>query len=508
MISKKKIQTIKNLSQTLSVLKSGNKTVVHCHGVFDLLHIGHIRYLEQAKRMGDVLVVTVTPDRYVDKGPNRPAFPEKLRAEALASLHCVDFVGINEWPTAEETLRLLRPDIYVKGSEFKNVESDPTGKIGREEKVIREIGVKLAFTEDIVFSSSNLINRFFSNFPEEVEEYLSVFRKRYSLNEVLSHIDEMGKLKVLIVGDTILDEYQYCEAIGKSSKDPILALKYKSHELFAGGALAVANHVATFTDNVQLLTVLGGENSYEDFIRSQLHPNIVPYFFIQENAPTTIKRRFLEGYSLNKLFEIYIMDESGLSSGESEKCLDWLQNVVPEYDIVIVADFGHGAINDNMIDIIAKKAKFLAINTQANAGNRGFNTVSRYPHADYICIAEHEIRLETRQLSANLRPLMLDIAKKMDCGKLVVTQGRQGATILSEKNEYLSVPSFAYNVVDRVGAGDAFFSLTSLAVALNIPDELLLFIGNIAGCLSVETIGNKKPVTKSAIQKYITSLMK
>ena len=229
----------------------------------------------------------------MDKGPNRPAFPEKLRAEALASLHCVDFVAINEWPTAEETLRLLRPDTYVKGSEFKNVESDPTGKIGREEKVIREIGVKLAFTEDIVFSSSNIINRFFSNFPEEVEEYLSVFRNRYSLNEILSYLDEMGKLKVLIIGDTILDEYQYCEAIGKSSKDPILALKYKSHELFAGGVLAVANHVATFTNNVQLLTVLRWRNSYEDFIHSQLHPNIVPHFFTQENAPTTIKEDLL-----------------------------------------------------------------------------------------------------------------------------------------------------------------------------------------------------------------------
>ena len=202
------------------------------------------------------------------------------------------------------------------------------------------------------------------------------------------------------------------------------------------------------------------------------------------------------------------MDESGLSASESEKCLNWLQNVIHEYEIVIVADFGHGAINNNMIDILAKKAKFLAVNAQANAGNRGFNTVTRYPHADYICIADHEIRLETRKLSVNLRPLMLDIAKKMDCGKFVVTQGRQGATILSERDGFLSVPSFANNVVDRVGAGDAFFSLTSLAAVLNIPDELLLFIGNIAGCLSVETIGNKKPVTKSAIQKYITSLMK
>src|SRR3989304_4638742 len=291
MVTRQKIKTINDLSLVLTSLRSEGKKIVHCHGVFDLLHIGHIRYLEQAKRMGDILVVTLTPDRYVDKGPNRPAFPEKLRAEALASLHCVDYVAVNEWPTAEETLRVLQPHIYVKGAEFKNIDSDPTGKIGREEKVVREIGAELAFTEDIVFSSSNLINRFFSNFPEEVDAYLSVFRKRYSLQEILDYLDQMESLKALIIGDAILDEYQYCEAIGKSSKDPILALKYKSHELFAGGVLAVANHVATFTDNVQLLTVLGGGDSYEDFIRSQLHKNIVPHFFIQENAPTTIKRR-------------------------------------------------------------------------------------------------------------------------------------------------------------------------------------------------------------------------
>ncbi len=497
----KEIKKIERLAEILKEHRDLGQKIVHCHGVFDLLHIGHIRYLEQAKRLGDILVVTLTPDKYVDKGPNRPAFSEKLRAEALASLHFVDYVAINEWPTAEETLRILKPHIYVKGSEFKNTESDPTGKIGREEKVIREIGAKLEFTEDIVFSSSNLINRFFSNFSEEVEEYLSVFRKRYSLKDVITCLDQMEDLKVLVVGDTILDEYQYCEAIGKSSKDPILALKYESHELFAGGVLAVANHVANFASNVHLLTILGEKNSYEDFIKSQLHPNIIPHFFVQNNAPTTIKRRFIVGYSLNKLFEIYIMDESGLTLEESEKCLGWLKNELPKYDIVIAADFGHGIISGSMIDILTEKSKFLAVNTQVNAGNRGFNTISRYPHADYICIAEHEIRLDTRKLSSNLRHIMHDIATKLDCSKLVVTQGRQGATIFSEQNGYLSVPSFASKVVDRIGAGDAFFSLTSLAAVQNVPEELIIFLGNIAGRLSVETVGNKKPVTKSAVQK-------
>ena len=124
MTTRKKIRKIEILAEALKEHRNRGQKIVHCHGVFDLLHIGHIRYLEQARRMGDILIVTVTPDRYVDKGPGRPAFTEALRVEAIASLNCVDYVAINQWPTAEETLRLLRPDIYVKGAEFKDIPSD------------------------------------------------------------------------------------------------------------------------------------------------------------------------------------------------------------------------------------------------------------------------------------------------------------------------------------------------------------------------------------------------
>src|SRR5919108_1240176 len=111
----KKIRRLKDLANTLETLRGSGKKIVHCHGVFDLLHIGHIKHLESARKLGEVLIVTVTPDRFVNKGPHRPAFPERLRAEALASLACVDFVAINEWPTAVETIQCLRPHYYVKG---------------------------------------------------------------------------------------------------------------------------------------------------------------------------------------------------------------------------------------------------------------------------------------------------------------------------------------------------------------------------------------------------------
>lgn len=154
-----KILEFDELAKKILDLKSMGKKVVHCHGCFDLMHIGHIKYFQASKKMGDVLIVTLTPDIYVDKGPDRPVFNQDLRAESIAALECVNYVAINKWPTAEETLRLLRPDIYVKGQEFEKLE-DKTGKIQKENRIVKEIGAQMRFTHEIVFSSTKLINQF------------------------------------------------------------------------------------------------------------------------------------------------------------------------------------------------------------------------------------------------------------------------------------------------------------------------------------------------------------
>lgn len=502
-----KVLSITALAERLSGIKKEGRKVVHCHGVFDLLHIGHIRYFEQARGQGDVLVVTVTPDRFVDKGPHRPAFEENLRAEAVASLHCVDFVALNMWPTAEETLRLLRPDVYVKGAEFKNL-NDMTGKIGREAEVVREVGARLAFTEDVVFSSSHLINRHLSNYSKEIAQYLELFRNRHDVEKIQRCLDQMTSTRVLVVGDTILDEYQHCTAIGKSTKDPALVLKYQSKDLFAGGVLAVANHVAGFADSAAVATVLGEQDSYESFIRQQLAPNIAPYFFYQPNAPTTVKRRFVDSYSFNKLFEVYVMDDDGLPPERDAAFVDWLSDNIGAFDVVIASDFGHGAISSNAREVIVSKSKYLAVNTQSNAGNLGLHTLSKYSRADYVSIAEHEIRLDARDRKGPVRPMIESVAKRLGCGAVMVTHGRNGCTVWRDEEGMIEAPALARNVVDRVGAGDAVLSITSLAAGQGASAEVLGFIGNVVGALAVEVIGNKKPIDKQGILKTTQALLK
>ena len=155
-----KILTLEDLAKKCGALRESGKKVVHCHGCFDLMHPGHIKYFQASKEMGDALVVTVTPDEFVDKGPGRPVFNQTLRAESIAALECVDYVAINKYPTAETTLRLLRPHFYVKGQEFERLE-DKTGKIQKENEVVKEIGGEMRFTQEIVFSSTKLLKELF-----------------------------------------------------------------------------------------------------------------------------------------------------------------------------------------------------------------------------------------------------------------------------------------------------------------------------------------------------------
>ena len=323
--AQRKIKDLPDLASILADLRNNGRKIVHCHGVFDLLHIGHLRHFEEAKRYGDVLVVTLTPDQWVNKGPHRPAFPEDLRAEMVGALGCVDFVAINHWPTAVETIKLLKPHYFAKGSEYREAAKDVTGYISAEEEAVKAIGAQIVFTEDVVFSSSTLINRHLPRLTKEATDFLRDFSSRSTIEDLFRPIEKAKSLKVLVVGESIIDEYHYCQTLGKAGKEPILAMRYESSENFAGGNLAVANHVAAFTDHVRLLSYLGAEDSQENFARSQLNPNVATDFFFMPNAPTIIKRRYIERYPFQKMFEVYFMKDYDSESPQALRFRQTLQ---------------------------------------------------------------------------------------------------------------------------------------------------------------------------------------
>jgi rfaE bifunctional protein kinase chain/domain/rfaE bifunctional protein nucleotidyltransferase chain/domain len=503
-----KILPLTELPPRVAAAKAAGRRVVHCHGVFDLVHPGHIRHLEAARREGDVLVVTITPDHYVNKGPGRPVFTQQFRAESIAALEVVDYVAVNEWPTAVETIQLLQPDVYAKGSDYADRDCDVTGKILEEEQAVTAAGGRIHFTYDITFSSSQLINQHFEVFPPETEEWLRRFRQQWSADAILGYLDATKRVRALVIGEAIIDEYLFCESLGKSSKDPILAFRYEATETYAGGSLAVANHLAGFSDEVGLVTQLGDSSSREDFVRKALHEGVRPWFLTRTGAPTIHKRRFIDSYTSARAFELYVMDDRALAPQDESALLRTLEETIGMYDVVVVTDYGHGMLTPAAISLLCDKARFLAVNTQANAGNRGFNTISKYPRADYVCLANHEIALETRMRHADPRDLTLEVTKKIACSRFTVTQGKNGSLHYDPESGFTEVPALATRITDRVGAGDAVLAITSLLVAQGAPWDVVGVVGNLAGAHMVAELGNRIAISRAALAKHFISLLK
>lgn len=503
-----KVRDLRELAAEVSALKAQGKTVVHAHGVYDLLHPGHIRHLESAKQMGDVLVVTVTEDRHVNKGPHRPAFPQELRAESVAALAVVDYVAINHGPLSVDAIHLLRPDVYVKGAEYRATEQDATGGIVREMDAIRAVGGRILFTDEIVFSSSHLLNRHLPTFSREVADYLHAFRLAHPLDEVRRHLDALRPLRVLIVGEAILDEYVYCEALGKSGKEPMIAMRRLSSETYAGGALAMCNHLAEFCDQVALVTYVGAADRREAFCRAELHASVRAAFLRKASAPTIVKRRYVDAYHGTKLLEVYELNDEALDADCEAGLVTALEGALDHVDVVIAADYGHGLISKPVADLLASRARFLVVNTQANAANVGFHTIDKYARADYVCLHERELRLARRSRSGDLRALTADLAERMGCRALMVTRGSNGTLFYAPDQGFTETPALASKVVDRVGAGDAVLALTSLCVARGVPADVVGFVANMVGAEAVSSVGNSRPIERVRFLRSIDSVLK
>ena len=505
----KKIKTLEELQQIAADLQSKGKKIVHCHGVFDLLHIGHIKHFEEARTFGDVLVVTITPDEFVHKGPNRPAFTTALRLEALAGLESIDFVAANKWSNAVETIKTIQPDIYCKGPDYKDHTEDITGKIDEESAAVDSIGGQIKYTSDITFSSSSLLNKFGDVYDKPQKTFIQKMHKGRNIDEIKTMVDELKNLKVLVLGETIIDQYVFCEALGKSGKEPVLVLRDLNMEQYAGGAAAIARHLSDFCGTVSLLSMLGEKKEHEDFVLDSLPNNIEPYFIYKDEAPTITKKRYVDYISKSKSLGVYSINDSQMNGENQNQLHAYLDDLIPKHDLVIVSDYGHGFLSKETAQNISKQSIFTTLNAQINAANIGYHTMNNYNNIDCAIINEAELRHELRDRESNVDFLMKELSKSLHIKNLVVTQGDSGAMLFdSEKNEFHFCPAFASKVVDKIGAGDAMLALISCSLKSGFDADLSLFIGSLAAAQSVETIGNSTPVSKVQLLKTFSHAIK
>jgi rfaE bifunctional protein nucleotidyltransferase chain/domain len=505
----RKILPLSHLGAITAQLRAQGRVVVLAHGSFDLLHIGHVRHLQAARGRGDVLIVTITADAFINKGPGRPVFPEGLRSEMLAALEFVDYVGVVPGPDALPALRAIRPNFYVKGQDYRNPEGDITGRIVAEREAAREYGGQLVFTEEITYSSTELINQHLNVFDPHVREHLDQLRQNRVGQKIGELMGRISGMRVLVVGEAIVDEYRYVLPMGKAPKENIIATRLQDREIFMGGAIATANNVAAFCERVEVLTVIGERDSYEEAIRDALRPNVALRSVMRPGAPTTHKCRYVDPTLVRKLFEVYQIDDVPLPPREEARLCDMFGDAAAQADVVIVNDFGHGMIGESLIRTITDQAPFLAINAQTNSANIGFNLISRYKRADFVCVDALEARLASKDRTGELTQIInQSLPAMIDCDRFMITNGRHGALTYERGDIVRSLPAFASKVVDTMGAGDAVLAIAAPLVAAGAPLDLVGFLGNVVGAQKVEIVGHRASINRVAVLKAVNALLR
>ena len=399
--------------EKLSNLRNKNKTKIIglAHGVFDLLHYGHILHLKKAKEQCDILVVSITASDYVNKGPNRPYYNNKKRLEIMSSLENVDFIVLSNEKTAKLILNTLKPNIYFKGDEYENVSKDYTKNIIKEINLLKKNKGKIVYTNEKTLSSSSIINKYFLKKTDDQRKFLEKLKKKLDFAKIIKIINKAKKNKVLVIGDAIIDKYVFCKTLGKSPKEDVLSVAEAYEEKYIGGIFATTNHLSQFSDNVTLLTMIGDKGFNKSKIMPILSKNIKKRFFEKKNFNTLEKTRYLHKDNNNKLFQKANYNNFQTTPAIEKKILSFLNSNIKKYDLVIVNDFGHGLISKKIKDVIQKKSKFLTLNVQTNSANSGYNYVSLYRKANYITLDEPEARLATQDNSSKSNILFKKILK-------------------------------------------------------------------------------------------------
>lgn len=506
-----KIVSLEALESVIGARRRKGSRIVLSHGVFDLFHVGHLRHLKWARSQGDILVVTITADEFVNKGPDRPAFPAEQRAEVLAGLDLVDHVAVVHEPSATPAIRAVKPDAYVKGGEYAEASSDITGKIVVERNLVESFGGEVIYTDDITFSSSSILNKHFAFTDEHVREYLDKLRGTGLEGRIADIFERIEKMRIMMIGETIIDRYVYVDALGKPPKENIMATLHQSEEIFAGGVIAAANNLAAICPNVELVTTLGdpdAEENYESFVTEQLNDTITPSFVYRPGGPTVQKTRFVEPTYVRKLFEVYKMHDNPLPDVVQARFHDLLREKLADVDLVIVCDFGHGLISPQTVELLETSAPFLAVNAQSNAGNIGYNLINKYKGPDFVCLDALEARLAVRNKHAEIRDVGKELGKSVRSPNIIVTHGKTGCYVSNGAEESTHIPSFGGAVVDTVGAGDALYVMAAPCIAAGADCETAGFLGNVAGAITIGIVGHRRSLTRLEVQRYVSTLLK
>ncbi|CAN5396142.1 PfkB family carbohydrate kinase [soil metagenome] len=497
----RKVCTLDQLLALRRAAHDQGKTIVHCHGCFDIVHPGHIHHLQFARSLGDVLIVSVSADSHVNKGVDRPLIPDDLRVSTLAALECVDGVYLNTFSTAVELLDALRPDVYVKGQEYAG-NNDP--RFLAERDTVTRHGGRVVFSSgDVVYSSTALIGSM--RLGETLAgamggQKISRFCDRFQLSPLAlqSIVHKFRDQRVLVIGDYILDRYHFCDASGVAGEAPVMALRSLDQKDFDGGAGVIAAHLAELGAKPILVTSLADdETSCQAEMRLRARAVDVRSLRLRRSAVT--KHRYLVDET--KIFKVDDGNVSPLDSRSEETLAGQILACASEGDIgaVIFADFGYGTITAGLLDRIMPTLRKVVPIVTADVSGRQSNLL-RFRDVDLLCPTERETRETLHDFSSGLGAIVSQLLQSTRAKQALITLGKQGlvtfdwpekspeASQFRLRSEYL--PALPARAIDPLGCGDALLATASLTLAVGGSLQAAALLGSMAAAIEVSQIGN------------------
>lgn len=497
-----KIKTVNQLLREIGRYPR-EKKVVMCHGVFDVVHPGHLRHLLFAKSKVEILVVSITSDEHIKKGSFRPHIPEDLRAINLAALEFVDFVIVDTNDTPLENINLIKPDFFAKGYEYSpNQTFFP--RTSEETLAVNSYGGEIIFTPgDFVLSSTALIN---STPPDiKIEKLLLVMdRANITFDNLRETLQLFPKYNVHVVGDTIVDSYSNCSMIGGQTKTPTMSVLFDSKSDFVGGAGVVAAHLRSTGAKVTFTTVLGddllGSFVQEQMADWQIKLNVI----LDPTRPTVNKNAIVvENY---RLLKIDTVDNRPISDEQLQRIFNYVSG--ENSDAVVFSDFRHGIFNKRTIPSLVQAIPSDTFRVADSQVASRWGNILDFCEFDLITPNEREVRFALGDQDSGIRTIASEIFKKSKSGMLILKLGDKGV-IACSKNElssledevYLVLDSFTSKAIDPVGAGDALLAYATLAMLATQNAVISTILGSFAAACECEKDGNNPVTPKDLLEK-------
>lgn len=509
-----KIKTAKEIKEIIGSYPRENK-VIMCHGVFDIVHPGHVRHLVYAKskvsphenlqdKSKGILIASITADIHITKGIHRPHVPHKLRAVNIAAFEVVDYVIIDENPTPLQNIEFLQPDYFAKGYEY--VANGMPPKTSKEAAIVEAYGGEVIFTPgDYVYSSSGFINLA----PPELQmEKLSILMSSegVTFEELRGCLKQFANLKVHVVGDLIVDSFTHAAMIGGQSKTPTMSVLYEGRTDYVGGAGVVAKHMRAAGAEVIFSTVLGND-LLKDFALDDLKETGVKCeAIIDQTRPTTNKNAII--VKEYRLLKIDTLDNSTISDNTLNQFVKQIKET--QCDAIVFSDFRHGIFNKRTIPTLAAAIPAGVFKVADSQVASRWGNITEFQNFDLITPNEREARFSMADQDSGIRALAANLYDAAKCKTLILKLSEKGL-ITCKSNDHASLDSFfvldsfAGNVLDPVGSGDALLAYSTLTMLATKSSACASVIGSIAAACECEVNGNI-PITTDVVLKKLDEL--